>query len=60
MNEKVTIDLMQLLSNMYEKSSATNKVYLICRLVNLKMGEGKWVTNHISEFNIIIVQLTSL
>jgi len=54
MNENTTVDLMKALSNMYEKPSATNKVYLIRRLVNLKMGEGNSITNHISEFNTII------
>jgi len=58
MNENITVDLMKALSNMYEKPSAANKVYLIRRLVNLKMGEGNSITNHISEFNTIIVQLT--
>jgi len=29
MNEKTIVDLMHVLSNMYEKPSATNKVYLI-------------------------------
>jgi len=55
MNEKTIVDLMQALSNMYEKSSTTNKVYLIHRLVNLKMGDGNSITNHISKFNTIIV-----
>jgi len=54
MNEKTTVDLMKALSNMYEKPSAANKVYLIRRLVNLKMGEGNSITNPISEFNTII------
>ena len=54
MNENTTVDLMKALSNMYEKPSAANKVYLIRRLVNLKMGEGNSITNHISEFNTII------
>jgi len=44
MNEKTIIDLMQALSNMYEKSSEANKVYLNHRLVNLKMGEDNLVT----------------
>ena len=60
MNENTTVDLMKALSNMYEKPSAANKVYLICRLINLKMGEGNSITNHISEFNTIITQLTSV
>jgi len=48
---------MQALSNIYNKPCATNKVYLIRRLVNLKMGEGNSVTNHISIFNTIVVEL---
>jgi len=55
MNEKTIVDLIQTLSHMYEKSFTNNKVYLIRRLVNLKMGEGNSVTNHISKFNTIIV-----
>ena len=51
---------MKALSNMYEKPSAANKVYLIRRLVNLKMGESNSITNYISEFNTIIAQLTSV
>ncbi|XP_028220274.1 uncharacterized protein LOC114401894 [Glycine soja] len=38
-NEKTTAGLMKALSDMYEKPSATNKVYLMRRLFNLKMGE---------------------
>jgi len=60
MNKNTTVDLMKALSNMYEKPSAANKVYLIRKLVNLKMGEGNSITNHISEFNTIIAQLTSV
>jgi len=58
MNENTTVDLMKAFSNMYEKPSAANKVYLIRWLVNLKMGEGNSINNHISEFNTIIAQLT--
>jgi len=60
MNKKTTVDLMHALSNMYGKPFVTNKVYLMRKLVNLKMGECNSVTNHISEFNIIIAQLTSI
>ncbi|KHN21247.1 Retrovirus-related Pol polyprotein from transposon TNT 1-94, partial [Glycine soja] len=38
-NEKTTAGLMKALSDMYEKPSAANKVYLMRRLFNLKMGE---------------------
>ena len=38
--EKTTSDLLKALSNMYEKSLAMNKVYLMLRLFNLQMSEG--------------------
>ena len=50
-NEKTTTNLMKALSDMYEKPSAANKVYLMRRLINLKIGEGISVTNHIYFFN---------
>jgi hypothetical protein len=59
-NEKTTADLMKALSNMYEKPSAANKVHLMRRLFNLRMGEGNSVTDHINSFNTIISQLSSV
>ena len=58
--EKTTSDLLNVLSNMYEKPSAMNKVYLIRRLFNLQMSEGESVVDHINEFNIIVRQLSSV
>ena len=58
--EKTTADLMKALSDMYEKSSASNKVHLMCRLFNHKMSEGGCVADHINEFNVIITQLSSV
>ena len=55
--EKTTSDLLKALSNMYEKSSAMNKVYLMRRLFNLQMSEGGSVVDHINEFNMIVSQL---
>ena len=59
-NEKTTVDLMRALSNMYEKPSASNKVYLMRCLFNLKMAEGASVADHINEFNVITTQLSSV
>ncbi|KHN26496.1 Retrovirus-related Pol polyprotein from transposon TNT 1-94, partial [Glycine soja] len=59
-NEKTTAGLMKALSDMYEKPSAANKVYLMRRLFNLKMREGISVTDHINEFNTILAQLESV
>jgi len=59
-NEKTTAGLMKALSDMYEKSLVANKVYLMCRLFNLKIGEGISITDHINEFNTILTQLESV
>ena len=49
--EKTTSGLLKALSNMYEKPSAMNKVYLMHRLFNLQMFETGSVSDHINEFN---------
>ncbi|GJU49800.1 putative RNA-directed DNA polymerase [Tanacetum coccineum] len=48
------------LSNMYEKPSASNKVFLIRQLVNTKMKEGAFVVDHVNEFNLILSRLMSV
>ena len=58
--EKTTSNLVKALSNMYEKLSAMNKVYLMRRLFNLQMSEGGSIVDHINEFNMIISQLSSM
>ena len=55
--EKTTSGLLKALSNMYEKPSAMNKVYFMCRLFNLQMSENRSVSDHINEFNMIVSQL---
>ena len=60
MKEKTTSGLLKALSNMYEKSSAMNKVYLMRRLFNLQMCDNGFVSNHINEFNMIVSQLNSV
>ena len=51
---------MKALCDMYEKPSASNKVFLMHRLFNLKMREGVSVMDHINEFNLITSQLSSV
>ena len=46
--EKTTPDLLKALSNIYEKPSAMNKVYLMRRLFNLQMCPGESVMDHIN------------
>ncbi|GJS64543.1 retrovirus-related pol polyprotein from transposon TNT 1-94 [Tanacetum coccineum] len=48
------------LSNMYEKPSASNKVFLIRQLVNTKMNEGASIADHVNEFNSILSRLMSV
>src|SRR6187200_2178226 len=55
-----THELLKALSDMYERPSAANKVFLIRQLVNLKMMEGRSATDHINEFNSILSRLTSV
>ena len=57
---KTTKDLMKTLATLYEKPFASNKVFLMKRLFNMKMVEGGSVTDHFNEFNIVTSQLSSV
>ena len=56
-DQRTTKDLMKILNMLYEKPLASNKVFLMKRLFNLKMSEGGCVASHLNEFNSIISQL---
>ena len=58
--EKTTEGVMSALGNLYEKPSASNKVFLMKRLFNMKMSEGRSVANHLNEFNTLTSQLISV
>ncbi|MFS7935838.1 putative RNA-directed DNA polymerase [Helianthus anomalus] len=45
------------LSNMYEKSSASNRVFLMRELFNMRMNEGSSVADHIKDVNSILSSL---
>ena len=51
--EKTTKGLMDALAKSYEKPSASNKVFLMRRLFNMKMSEGGSVADHLNEFNTV-------
>lgn len=51
---------MKVLSNMFEKPTASNKVHFMKRLFNLKMSEKALVTNHLNELNSPLTQLSSI
>ena len=50
-SENTTKDLMKKLASLYEKPSASNKVFLMKRLFNMKMSEGGSITDRLNEFN---------
>ncbi|VFQ68683.1 unnamed protein product [Cuscuta campestris] len=60
LKEKTAKGIMEALSNMYEKPSAANKVFLIRELVNTRMKEGTSVTEHINKLNSILARLLSV
>ena len=59
-NKRMTKGLMAAICNIYEKPSASNKVYLMRRLFNLKMTESQLMDKHLNEFNTIMSQLQSV
>ncbi|KAL8092162.1 hypothetical protein AgCh_034456 [Apium graveolens] len=58
--EMTTYGSIKALSNMYEKPSASNKVYLIRLLVATRLNEGDCVADHVNEFNSILARLASV
>uniref|UniRef100_A0A803NCW4 CCHC-type domain-containing protein n=1 Tax=Chenopodium quinoa TaxID=63459 RepID=A0A803NCW4_CHEQI len=55
-----TIGVIKALSNMYEKPSAMNKVFLMRRLFEIEMNDSGSAPEYINEFNSIIPQLASV
>ena len=56
--EKTTKGVMSALGKLYKKPSASNKVFLMNRLFNMKMSEGRSVVDHLNEFNTLTSQLS--
>ena len=48
---------MNALGKLYEKTSASNKVFIMKRLFNMKMSKGESVADHLNEFNTLTSQL---
>ncbi|CAL1361064.1 unnamed protein product [Linum trigynum] len=53
-------ELWQKLESMYERQSAQNKASLIRRIVNLKYKDGHSVSEHLSDFQGLVNQLTTM
>ena len=51
--EKTMVDLINALAKLYEKPSASNKVFLMKHLFNMNMSEGGSVANHLNDFNMV-------
>ncbi|KAD3069146.1 hypothetical protein E3N88_37026 [Mikania micrantha] len=60
MSETTARGMMVALSNMYEKPSAANKVFLMRELFTMRMREGSSVTEHINNLNSILSRLSSV
>jgi len=60
MKEKTARGMITALSNMYEKPSAGNRVFLMRELFTMRMRESGSVTDHINEINSILSRLSSV
>ncbi|KAJ0926392.1 putative RNA-directed DNA polymerase [Helianthus annuus] len=60
MSETTARGMILALSNMYEKSSAANKVFLMRELLMMRMEEGSLVTEHINNLNSLLSRLLSV
>ena len=58
--ETTTKGLIKALEKLYEKPSASNKVFLMKRLFNMKMLKGGYVADHLNYFNTVTSQLSSV
>jgi len=60
-SKEMTIEgLMTTLDKLYEKPSASNNVFLMKRLFNMKISEGGYVADHLNQFNTVSTQLSSI
>ncbi|VFQ77747.1 unnamed protein product [Cuscuta campestris] len=60
MKETTARGMLTALSNMYEKPSAGNRVFLMRELFMMRMNEGSPVADHINEVNSILSRLSSV
>jgi len=58
-SDNTTEYMMKKFFSLYEKPSASNKVFFMKHLFNMKMPEGGSVTDHLNEFNTVTSKLSS-
>ena len=51
---------MDALAKLYEKPSASNKVFIMKRLFKMKMSEGGSIEDHLNDFNTVTNKLSSI
>jgi hypothetical protein len=60
LKENIMKELMDALDKLYEKTTTSNKVFLMNRLFNMKMSEAGSIAYHLNEFNTVTNQLSSV
>ena len=58
--ETTTEGFIKALVKLYEKPSASNKVFLMKQLFNMKMSECGSIADHLNDFNTVTSQLSSV
>ncbi|MCO5588933.1 hypothetical protein L7F22_042895 [Adiantum nelumboides] len=59
MDKTIAFELQDSLCSAWDGKSASNKVFLMKKLMRLSMKEGNNVSSHLNEFNALYLQLTS-
>ena len=58
--EKTTVDTINALAKLYEKTLVSNKVFPMKHLFNMKMLEGGSITDHLNDLNMVTNKLSSV
>ncbi|KAG9446485.1 hypothetical protein H6P81_012613 [Aristolochia fimbriata] len=58
--EKTVKDLLTKIGGVYEKSSASNRLFLLRKLVYLRMSEGTPIADHLNDFNKLWAQIEAV
>lgn len=59
-DQTTTSGILEALAKLYEKPSASNKVFLMKKLFSMKLSEGSSIQDHLNEKNAVVGQLQSV
>ena len=59
-NETNAYNLWKKLESVFEQKTTRNKIFLLKKLVNMKLKEGTLITNHMNAFQSIVNQLATM